>query len=117
LPIPWNGDPPSARGRIEQNIVAVARGIRDGATRRDAPSVDMARRWHRDAYAGVALPVSYYAGEVRDGDPRFPELIAYEVAVGRHPALPAANVPAALERFLSLITVIFQSPDDSVHRN
>jgi Fic family protein len=99
LPIPWDGDPPGARARIEQNVAAVARSIRDGAARRDPPSVETARRWHREVYAGVTLPVSYYAGEVRDSDARFPELIEYEVAVGRHLAVLAADVPAALERF------------------
>ena len=41
----------------------------------------------------------YYAGEVRDSDPRFPELIGYEVAVGRQPGVEADDVPRELERF------------------
>ncbi|HEY3083095.1 MAG TPA: Fic family protein [Chloroflexota bacterium] len=99
MPIPWNGDPPAFRLLIEQNVAAVVRSIRDDAPRRDPPSVATARRWHREVYRGVPLPVPYYAGEVRDDDKRFPELIGYEVAVGRFPGVPSAEVPTALDRF------------------
>jgi fido (protein-threonine AMPylation protein) len=50
-------------------------------------------------YRGVALPVPYYAGEIRDTDPAFPELIGYEVAIGTALGTPSANVPFALSRF------------------
>lgn len=70
----------------------------DGAHRRDPPTVEMARRWHREIFEGVALPVPYYSGEVRDSDPRFPELIDYDVEVGSNPAVAADAVPRELER-------------------
>jgi len=59
----------------------------------------MAQQWHRDLYDGIVLPVAYYAGEVRDSDPEFPELIDYEVRVGRHVGVPSHDVPVALVRF------------------
>jgi fido (protein-threonine AMPylation protein) len=99
LPIPWNADPPAFRRQIEQNVVAVARRIREEAVHREPPTVDMAKQLHRDIYQGIPLPVPYYAGEVRDSDPRYPELIGYEVAVGPLAAVPSADVPAALARF------------------
>lgn len=71
----------------------------DGAHRRDPPSVEMACRWHHEIFEGVALPVPYYAGEIRDSDPRFPELIGYEVDVGANPGVAADDVPRELERF------------------
>jgi fido (protein-threonine AMPylation protein) len=99
LPLPWNNDPPAFRRQIEQNIATVLRGIRDEADRRAVPTVDLAQQWHRDVYTSVSLPVSYYAGEVRDTDPRFPELIGYEVAIGSQRGVPSADVPAALHEF------------------
>ena len=123
MPIPWDADPPAARRLIERNVAAVARRIRDEAANRDPPTAALAQRWHRNVYAGVALPVPYYAGEVRDDDPRFPELVGYEVAVGRHPGVAAADVPAALERFegsmgraaaaLDAVVPVGARPDDA----
>jgi hypothetical protein len=43
--------------------------------------------------------VPYYAGEVRDDDPDYPELVGYEVQVGPYRGVPAREVPAQLERF------------------
>jgi fido (protein-threonine AMPylation protein) len=99
LPIPWDRDPAASRRLIEQNVAAVARRIRDEAARRVPPTIAMAQGWHRDVYAGVPLPVEYYAGEIRDSDPRYPELIGYEVAVGRFAGVTSADVPGALARF------------------
>jgi hypothetical protein len=36
----------------------------------------MAQEWHRRIYAGVRLPVSYYAGKIRDSDSKFPSCMA-----------------------------------------
>lgn len=45
------------------------------------------------------LPVAYYAGEIRDDDPSYPELVGYEVRVGHRFGVSAREVPAELERF------------------
>ena len=63
------------------------------------PTVSMAQDWHRAIYRNVPLPVPYYAGEVRDSDPRFPELIGYGVQVGVVRGTPSADVPRALAGF------------------
>lgn len=99
MPIPWNDDPPGSAPRIRENLAALLSRLIAEAPERVAPSVDLARSWHRAIFAGVELPVPYYAGEVRDDDPRFPELIGYEVRVGTHRGLPAREVPTALEHF------------------
>jgi len=57
------------------------------------------QQWHRELFKGVHLPVDYYAGEFRDSDPRFPELIDYEVSVGGFRGVAAQAVPAALKSF------------------
>ncbi len=99
MPLPWNDDPPAFRRQIEQNIATVLRGIRDEADLRNAPTVSMALQWHREIYSGVPPPVDYYAGEVRDTDRRFPELIGYEVEVDTIRGFDSADVPAALNEF------------------
>jgi fido (protein-threonine AMPylation protein) len=99
MPRAWNDDPPGSEQRILANAAGVLREIAAQASERHRPAVEMAQGWHRRLYAGVALPVSYYAGEPRDSDPACPELHGYEVAVGRFTGTPSAQVPAALEDF------------------
>jgi fido (protein-threonine AMPylation protein) len=100
VPIAWNDDPPGSEALIRVNIVGVLRRIAaDAAARRVEPTVAAAQDWHRAIYAGVELPVPYYAGEVRDTDPRFPELTGYEVGVGSRPGVISAQVPQQLDRF------------------
>lgn len=99
LAIPWNDDPPGAGPRIRRNLETLLRRLIAEAPRRPAPRVDLARAWHRQVFDGVDLPVVYYAGEVRNDDPRYPELVGYEVQVGRRPGVAARDVPAELERF------------------
>lgn len=95
----WNDDPPDSRPRIIANISSLGPDIEAAAARRDPPSVDAAREWHRRIYAGLELPVAYYAGEVRDSDRLFPALDGYEVRVGTARGVASAQVPAELARF------------------
>jgi hypothetical protein len=99
LPIPWNDDPPGAAPRIRGNLRALLQRLLAEAPDRLRPTVDLAREWHRRIFAGVELPVPYYAGEVRDDDPRYPELLGYEVRVGSRPGVPARQVPGELSKF------------------
>ena len=99
MPVAWNDDPPGSSLRIEANLRFILADIRALAPRRIRPTVGMAQAWHRRTYANIVLPVPYYAGEVRDTDPAFPELIGYEVMVGSAQGVPSANVPAALVAF------------------
>jgi fido (protein-threonine AMPylation protein) len=99
MPRAWNEDPPGSEQQILANAGGLLRELAAEAAARHEPSVSMAREWHRRIYAGVTLPVPYFAGEPRDSDPAFPELDGYEVAVGRSPGVPSAAVPAALEDF------------------
>jgi fido (protein-threonine AMPylation protein) len=99
VPVAWNDDPPGSSRRIEANLRAILADILAGAPRRIPPTVGMAQAWHRLAYANISLPVPYYAGEVRDADPAFPELIGYEVMIGSAQGVPSADVPAALVAF------------------
>lgn len=98
MPTPWE-DPPGSGAQIAANAARVLSGIAATADARVPPSVAEAQQWHRDLYDGIARPFAYYAGEVRDSDPAFPDLIGYEVRVGNALGVPSAQVPDALVHF------------------
>ena len=98
MAIAWE-EPPGCGPLIEANVRRVLTGIARTSDRRKQPTVAQAKRWHRDLYEGIPRPFDYYAGEIRDSDPRFPELIDYEVHVGGTPGVRCGLVPAALEQF------------------
>lgn len=95
---PWEEDPSDAP-KIAANAAQVLIGIARDADRREPPTAALAQQWHRDLYDGIARPFDYYAGEVRDSDPNFPDLIGYEVQVGGALGVPSAQVPQALQHF------------------
>lgn len=99
LAIAWNEDRSEDRGLIEGNIAGVLREIVQDAGLRPPPTVAKAQEWHRRIYRGASIPVPYYAGEVRDSDPEYPELIGYEVAVGAAIGVPSERVPEELSAF------------------
>ena len=63
--------------------------------------MQLAQHWHREIYQGTRVPVPYFLGEVRDSDPRYPELVGYEVAVGLVRGASSTDVPAELARYES----------------
>lgn len=114
MPIAWNDDAPGQDAQIVTNIRGVGTAIVADAAKRLEPTVAMAQAWHRETYKGVPLPVPYYAGEVRNSDPAYPELIGYEVAVGTALGLPSADVPAALTAFETGLKAIIHRMDGIV---
>lgn len=98
MPAPWE-DPPGSEAAVKQNAARVLLGIASKAAARLPPTIAEAQQWHRDLYVGLPRPFDYYAGEVRDSDPDFPELIGYEVQVGNLPAVASVHVPSALAHF------------------
>jgi fido (protein-threonine AMPylation protein) len=111
MPVAWNDDPPGSSRRIEANLRAILADILAGAPRRIPPTVGMAQAWHRVAYANISLPIPYYAGEVRDTDLAFPELIGYEVMIGSAQGVPSADVPAALVAFEAGMQAVMRQLD------
>ena len=98
MPTPWE-DPPGSEALIATNAGRVLAAIAGTADQREAPTIAMAQQWHRDLYDGIPRPFDYYAGEVRDSDQRFPDLIGYEVRVGNALGVPSANVPDELNAY------------------
>jgi hypothetical protein len=99
LPVPWNSDDPRDLPKIAENLRRVVRRIVEEAAQRNPPSVTMARDWHRQVFRGVQVPVAAYLGGIRGGDADTPELVDYEVAVGRHLGVGSREVAADLARF------------------
>ena len=99
MPVPWTADDSDDRQQMLRNSRRVQEQAATSASRRDAPSVALAQDWHRGFFDGCTLPVPYYAGEIRDSDPSFPELVNYEVRVVAHAGTPARQVPKDLSRF------------------
>lgn len=98
MPTAWNDDPPGHQARILGNAAETLRSMAERADQRRPPTTVLALRWHEQIYDGVPLPVPYYAGQVRNSDPRFPELYGYEVAVCPFPGVPSQLVPQELVR-------------------
>jgi len=111
MPVAWNDDPPGSSRRTEANLRAILADLLAGAPLRIPPTVGMAQAWHRLTYASIALPVPYYAGEVRDTDPAFPELIGYEAMIGSAQGVPSAGVPAALVAFEAGMQAVMRQLD------
>jgi Fic family protein len=99
LPAEWNEDDPRDLPVIQDNLRRILLQVLRDAPNRTIPSVAMAQDWHRAIYRGARIPVPYFAGEIRDTDPEYPELIGYEVLVGSHPGVPSRDVPEELARF------------------
>lgn len=114
MAIAWNEDRPEDRALIESNIAGVLRQIAQDAGRRQPPTLVMAQEWHRKIYKGATLPVSYYAGEIRDTDPNYPELIGYEVLIGAAEGVSSQRVPEELSRFESSMRIAVDRLDVAI---
>jgi fido (protein-threonine AMPylation protein) len=99
LPVEWNEDDPRDLPVIQKNLHRILLQILQEAPARQTPAVALAQGWHREIYRHVRLPLPYFAGEIRDSDPRFPELFGYEVAIGNHYGIPSRDVPEELANF------------------
>jgi hypothetical protein len=87
----WDADSP----RLTKNLVGVLRRARDAALRRNAPSLEDARGWHRDMMAGLQVPHPSHVGRFR-GEAG---LETYRVRVGVNKAVLPEDVSGALARF------------------
>lgn len=109
-------DPPGCEALIEANVRKVLTEVARRSDRRERPTIAQAKRWHRRLYQKIPRPFDYYAGEIRDSDPRFPELIGYEVHVGGVLGVSSALVPAALEQFEVRARAAVERLDGAIQR-
>ena len=87
----WDANSP----RLTENLVGVLRRARAAAFRRDAPSLEDARVWHRDMMAGLRVPHPSHVGRFR-GEAG---LETYRVRVGVNKGVAPDDVGGALARF------------------
>lgn len=87
----WDADSP----RLRRNLTKLLRDVRDRALRREVPSVEDARRWHRETMAGLKLPNAKYVGRFRGET----GLETTRVWVGSHEGVPPGEVAEALLAF------------------
>lgn len=114
LPTPWNVDPAGSARRIDRNATRTLRLVRQHAQSGRPPTLNDAQEWHRELFKDVVLPVDYYAGEFRDSDPRFPELVNYEVVIGGSIGVVARDVPVALSSFEAAMQAAVSRLDQGV---
>lgn len=114
MPVPWNDDPAGWERHIEGHLNRLGNAVVAQAGLRAVPTIAMAQDWHRETYRGVPLPVPCYAGEIRDTDADFPELIGYEVAVGTAMGAPSSEVPDALTALEAGLQAIIARMDRAI---
>ena len=86
----WDADSPQLR----RNLASVARAISDSADRRDKPSLDLAREWHRQTMNGLLVPDTAYVGRFR-GEPG----AQVDVIIGAAEGVTYQSVRAQLDDF------------------
>ncbi len=86
----WDADSPQLR----RNLAAVARAISESAERRDKPSLDLVRAWHRQTMSGLDVPAAAWVGRFR-GEPG----AEVDVEVGGLEGASYQNVGAQLQDF------------------
>lgn len=97
--------------RLCKNLNRVLRKIRDNAHRRDVPSVEDARDWHKDTMAGLYADHKEFIGGFR-GEGGI-ELKHYKVAIGDAAGVPPARVAEALKNFEKRLQKATKALDNS----
>ena len=87
----WDADSP----RLRQNLITVLRDARERALRRDQPTVEDARRWHRGMMTGLRVPDGKYRGRFRGER----GLETTRVWIGAREGVGPASVARALAAF------------------
>jgi fido (protein-threonine AMPylation protein) len=91
----WDEDSPQLR----HNLIRLFRRIRDEARRRDRPSLDTARSWHREFLAGLVVPNINAVGRFR-GEPGLEDV---EVQIGPRRGMASDAVASTLSSFESTL--------------
>jgi hypothetical protein len=107
----WDEDSPTLR----RNLTKVLRAIRDGAMRRDRPTVESARQWHRDAMEGLDVPAPEFVGRYRGEDGVRKVRVWVGTAEGVNPKQVAEQLKefeGRLQRTLSALDKLYDSGMD-----
>jgi Fic/DOC family len=92
MPFPWDEDNPQVRNRIMDNLAVLLPDVVASGRRRDHPSLDQVRDWHRRMLNGVPLAEPAVAGGFRGSGPQGGQLKTYRVAVDQVEAVRPGRV-------------------------
>jgi hypothetical protein len=99
MPFPWDEDNPQVRNRIMDNLAVLLPDVVASGRRRDQPSMDLVRDWHRRMLDGVPLVEPAVAGGFRGSGPQGGELKTYRVAVDQVEAVRPGRVRSQMSLF------------------
>src|SRR5687768_4577191 len=99
MPFPWDEDNPQVRNRIMDNLAVLLSDVVASGRRRDQPSMDLVRDWHRRMLDRVPLVEPAVAGGFRGSGPQGGELKTYRVAVDQVEAVRPGRVRSEMSLF------------------
>jgi hypothetical protein len=99
MPFPWDEDNPQVRNRIMDNLTLLLPEVVASGRRRDPPTVDLVRDWHRRMLDGVSLGEPEVAGSFRGSGPEGGVLRTYSVEVDQVEAVRPGRVRSEMSRF------------------
>jgi hypothetical protein len=100
----WDADSPE----LHHNLTRVLRQIRQGARRRDGPTVEDARHWQSETMQGLQLPDEKFVGAFR-GEAGLENI---QVRVGGRYGVAAPEVGAALAHFEQVLQRVISRLDE-----
>ena len=102
----WESDSPQSR----KNLTDLLKEILRAATRRESPSVETARLWHRRIFEGLEVPKAHYVGNFR-GEPGLERV---RVRVEGNYGVEPPDVADELRRFEITLRALMAKLDASV---
>jgi len=98
----WDED----SAQLRSNLTQVLRDVRDGAVRRDLPTVEAARNWQANTVAGLVVPDAKYVGRFR-GEPGLENTRVWiDAREGVAPAQVASELAAFEQRLQRVVAAL-----------
>lgn len=99
MEFPWDEDNPQVRNRIMDNLAVLLPDVVASGRRRDPPTVDLFKDWHRRMLDGVPLVEPAVAGGFRGSGPQGGRLKTCWVAVDQVEAVRPGRVRSEMSLF------------------
>ena len=99
MEFPWDEDSPQVRNRIMDNLAVLLPDVVASGRRRDQPTVDLFKDWHRRMLDGVPLAEPEVVGGFRGSGPHGGRLKRYRVTVDQVEAVRPGRVRSEMSLF------------------
>ena len=99
----WDAD----SAQLRRNLASVRQAIVESANRREKPSLELVREWHRQIMEGLDVPDAAYVGRFR-GEPG----VHVDVSIGAADGVAYREVKTQLEDFEKRLQSIVAALDD-----